>query len=427
MTGLRRFKKYMLKTFLAGGLAAAAFTVWYAGRMIPDHFSIVEDQVEAFRFPGLIDSTLFSESEEVALGNGSDIPAEEIRITRDQTFTMYASDKGSYQLNLKLFGIFPLKNIQVDVVDTQYAVPCGLPVGIYLKSDGVMVIGTGEVAGPDGSSSEPSLGILQSGDYILAAGGVPLESKEDLVRAGGASSGQEMGLSVRRQDQEFDVKVTPARDSGGSCKLGVWVRDDTQGIGTMTYVDTNGRFGALGHGISDTDTGRLVQIQDGSLYETAIMGIEKGSTGKPGVMSGVIYYGPGSSLGSIAANTEEGVFGAVDARFADQLEAEPLEIGYKQDVREGPAVIRSSVSGTPKDYAIEIERVDYSAGKTGKSMVIRVTDPELLALTGGIVQGMSGSPIIQNGRLIGAVTHVFIQDSSRGYGIFIEHMLENCQ
>ena len=427
MTGLRRFKKYMLKTFLAGGLAAAAFTVWYADRMIPDHFSIVEDQVEAFRFPGLIDSTLFSESEEVALGNGSDIPAEEIRITRDQTFTMYASDKGSYQLNLKLFGIFPLKNIQVDVVDTQYAVPCGLPVGIYLKSDGVMVIGTGEVAGPDGSSSEPSLGILQSGDYILAAGGVPLESKEDLIRAVEASSGQEMVLSVRRQDQKFDVKVTPARDSGGSCKLGVWVRDDTQGIGTMTYVDTNGRFGALGHGISDTDTGRLVQIQDGSLYETAIMGIEKGSAGKPGVMSGVIYYGPGSSLGSIAANTEEGVFGAVDARFADQLEAEPLEIGYKQDVREGPAVIRSSVSGTPKDYAIEIERVDYSAGKTGKSMVIRVTDPELLALTGGIVQGMSGSPIIQDGRLIGAVTHVFIQDSSRGYGIFIEHMLENCQ
>lgn len=425
MTGMQRFKKSMLKLFAAGALSAVVFTGWYAERMIPDHFSIVADQVESFRFPGLISSTLLSESAEVALGNGSHIPADEIKITRDDTFTMYAKNKGSYQLNLKLFGLLPLKNIQVDVVDTQYAVPCGLPVGIYLKSNGIMVIGTGEVAGPDGTVAEPSLGILQSGDYIEAVNGTPLSTKEELMEEVDGCGGAETVLTVRRSGSEIDVKVRPAMDADGGYKLGAWVRDDTQGIGTMTYVDLNGHFGALGHGISDSDTGEIVQIEDGSLYETAVMGIEKGSAGRPGVMSGVIYYGPGSSLGAIEANTEEGVFGTVNSRFQEKLKSEPLEIGYKQDVKEGPAIIRSSVSGELKDYAIEIEKVDYSSSKTGKGMVIKVTDPDLLALTGGIVQGMSGSPIIQDGKLIGAVTHVFIQDSAKGYGIFVENMLKH--
>lgn len=425
MTGIRKFKKHMFRAFLAGILFTAVFTGWYARRMIPDHFSIVEDQVESFRFPGLLNSTLQSESEEVALGNGSHIPAEEIKITRNEPFTMYAKNKGSYRLSLKLFGLLPLKDIQVDVVDTRYAVPCGLPVGIYLKANGVMVIGTGEVAGPDGTVAEPSLGILQSGDYIEAINGSPLNTKEELIEAVSASGGKEAVLTVRRAGSEIDVKVRPAPGADGDYKLGAWVRDDTQGIGTMTYVDLNGHFGALGHGISDSDTGEIVQIQDGTLYETAVMGIEKGSAGKPGVMSGVIYYGPGSVLGSIDANTSEGIFGTVNERFRDRLESAPLEIGYRQDVQTGPAIVRSSVSGELKDYSIEIERVDYSSEKSSKGMVIKVTDPELLALTGGIVQGMSGSPIIQNGKLIGAVTHVFIQDSAKGYGIFIENMLEH--
>lgn len=423
MTGLRKFKRYVTGTFFAALLSAVGFTCYYVEHMIPDHFSIVEDHVESFHFPGLLTSTLLSESKEVALGNGSNIPAEEIKITKNSPFTMYATKKGSYQLNLKLFGLFHLKNIQVDVVDTQYATPCGLPVGIYLKSNGIMVIGTGEVTSPDGTSKEPALGILQSGDYIEAINGTPLNTKEQLIEAVNHTAGEGAVLTVRRAGQAIDVKVDPVQTAEGDYKLGAWVRDDTQGIGTMTYVDPNGNFGALGHGISDSDTGETVQIESGSLYETAIMGIEKGSTGKPGVMSGVIYYGPGSVLGEINANIEEGIFGTVNSRFQERLESEPLEIGYKQDVQEGPATIRSSVSGELKDYDIEILKVDYSSDKTSKGMVIKVTDEELLNLTGGIVQGMSGSPIIQNGKLIGAITHVFIQDSTKGYGIFIENML----
>ena len=191
----------------------------------------------------------------------------------------------------------------------------------------------------------------------------------------------------------------------------------------MTYLRPNGEFGALGHGISDSDTGMLVQTSGGELYETEIMGIEKGSAGKPGVMSGVIYYGGQSRLGTVEANTEAGIFGRAGDRLRARIGGEALPVGYRQDVKKGQAWIRSSVSGEVRDYEIEIQRVDYSTAHKSKDMVIRVTDPELLELTGGIVQGMSGSPIIQDGRLIGAVTHVFIQDPTRGYGIFIENML----
>ena len=161
------------------------------------------------------------------------------------------------------------------------------------------------------------------------------------------------------------------------------------------------------------------------LFRSDIMGIEKGSLGSPGVMSGVIYYGDNSSLGHISANTDQGIFGTVNDRYQKKITSEPLPIAYRQDIQKGRAYIRSSISGEVRDYEIEIQKIDYSTAHKNKGMVIKVVDEELLALTGGIVQGMSGSPIIQNGKLIGAVTHVFVQDSTKGYGIFIENMLSH--
>ena len=169
----------------------------------------------------------------------------------------------------------------------------------------------------------------------------------------------------------------------------------------------------------------LVNIEGGELYETQILGIEKGASGKPGVMSGVIYYGSGTKLGEVDSNTEEGIFGQVNESFLETASAPAVPIGFRQDVHKGQAYIRSDVSGELKDYEIEIQKVDYSASHKNKGIVLQVVDEELLSLTGGIVQGMSGSPILQDGKLIGAVTHVFIQDSTRGYGIFIENMLEH--
>lgn len=419
------YRRGLIWTFWIGVLFTIGFSYYYMERVIPDRLSIVMEQEETLQLPLPVRVTLQSESEEVVLGNGSNIPADQITITQNQAFSLYGKSQGSYRLGLDLFGFIRLKEIQVDVVDTQYAIPCGSPVGIYLKSDGVMVIGTGELIDQDGTPVEPAAGILKSGDYIETINGQPLETKEELAKAVEELKGEEAVLTIRRGDTQMEVSVAPAVTQEGKRKLGVWVRSDTQGIGTMTYLDLNGKFGALGHGISDSDTGEVVEISDGNLYDTEIVGIEKGTIGNPGVMSGVIYYGPGSLLGEIHSNTEEGIFGTVNDRYLKEVKAEPVEIGFRQEVEKGKAYLRSGVSGEIKDYEIEILKVDYSTSHTNKSLVIQVTDPELLELTGGIVQGMSGSPIIQNGKLIGAVTHVFVQDSTRGYGIFIENMLSH--
>ena len=429
MAGKKRkrhpFRTCLIWTFWLSLLFTIGFSWYYLERRIPDRLSVVVDEEEEFDFALPFDVTLLSESEEVVLGNRSEIPSDEIRLKMDEPFSLYAKNLGSYRLGLKLFGKFHFKDIQLDVVDTHYAIPCGVPVGIYLRSNGVLVIGTGRIRCENGEDAEPAYGILQSGDYIEAINGEPLRDKEALINNLNRNGSQEVFLRVRRDGEEMEIRMNPVQAADGNYKLGAWVRDDTQGIGTLTYVDTNGNFGALGHGISDSDTGEVVEIKEGDLYETEIMGIEKGSAGNPGVMAGVIYYGPGSKLGTIEANTKVGIFGKVNDRLRRSLQGEAVEIGYRQNVKKGQAWVRSDVSGEVRDYEIEIQRVDYNPIQENKSLVIRVVDEELLRLTVGIVQGMSGSPILQDGKLVGAVTHVFVQDSTRGYGIFVEDMMRH--
>lgn len=418
------FYRILILVFWAGLVFTAGYGWYYAEHQIPEHFSVAEGEETSFSLDLPLYTTLLSESEEVILKGDSGIPQDEIRIRPDQEFSLYARKDGNFRLGLKLFGTIPFKEISVNVEDACYAVPCGMPVGIYLKSRGVMVIGTGKVTDENGSEAEPAYGILQSGDYIEAINGEPLSDKEALITSLNRMGESEALLRVRRGGRELELSVDTVKTADGSRKLGAWVRDDTQGIGTMTYLKPDGGFGALGHGISDSDTGRVVEIENGALYETEILGIEKGSAGNPGVMAGVIYYGPGSRLGSVAQNTDCGIFGTVGQAFCDAVGQQTMEVGHRQDVKRGKAWIRSCVSGEACDYEIEIQRVDYSPAKENKSLVFQVTDERLLRLTGGIVQGMSGSPILQNGKLVGAVTHVFVQDSTRGYGIFVEDMLK---
>lgn len=427
MTRKEKLRRVLLWVFWVSLAFTAAFTWIYVKFAVPDQLNLVAEEEEIFHFslpPGF---SFESESEEVVLGNGSNIPEGQVRIQEQkaESVSMYGASEGSYRIGMKFLGIFPMKEIQVDVVEDMYAVPCGMPVGIYLRSDGVMVIGTGQITNEAGNVVEPAYGVLKSGDYIEEVNGEALEDKDELIEAVNASDGKTVRLSVRRGGELVDVDVRPVLAEDGSYKLGAWVRDDTQGIGTMTYVDANGSFGALGHGISDSDTGELVETGQGSLYTTQIMGIEKGSVGSPGLLSGVIYYGPQSKMGDIEKNTSEGIFGMVNEAFMEKIQGDPVEVARRQDVKQGTAYIRSSISGETRDYAIEIQKVDFNASHKNKSMVIKVTDPALLELTGGIVQGMSGSPILQDGKLVGAVTHVFVQDAARGYGILAEDMILN--
>ena len=328
------------------------------------------------------------------------------------------SGKDSYTLHCRVFGVIPFKDVKVKHTTAKEVYVSGDAVGIYMQTKGVLIIDTGE-------TEEPARDIVKPGDYIVAFDQNRIQCKQDLMEDLAALDGDSVMLKVRRGKETIPLSLTPVKDKEGKYKLGIWVRDDTQGIGTLTYVDEDGRFGALGHGISDVDTGELLSIADGNLYDAQILGIRKGEKGNPGELSGLIRYDADNILGEISENSKNGIFGIMDAWRMKNLDLKKIPIGYKQDLKTGPASILCCTDGEVKEYAAEITRIDMNHEDSNKSFVIRITDKELLEKTGGIVQGMSGSPVLQNGKLFGAVTHVFVQDSTGGYGIFIENMTGN--
>ncbi|MCD8197000.1 MAG: SpoIVB peptidase [Lachnospiraceae bacterium] len=316
-----------------------------------------------------------------------------------------------------------LKEVSVQAVEHVSVIPGGVPIGVYLETHGVYVVGTSEVATADGLLREPALQILQAGDYILVVNGKSVEDKDELIACIQANKTETMVLRLNREGEELQVHVNAVQTEEGDYKLGVWVKDDIQGIGTLTYMAQDGSFGALGHGITDSDTGELLDAAGGSLYDTTILDIVKGVRGTPGELSGSITYSERHVRGTILQNTEAGIFGEADGILAAELCDETVEVAFKQEVEIGTAVLRSAVSGELKDYEIEITEIRLNESDVNKGMVFRVTDEELLGLTGGVIQGMSGSPILQNGRLIGTVTHVFVNDPAKGYAIFAETMV----
>lgn len=306
-------------------------------------------------------------------------------------------------------------------------IPGGMPVGIYLETDGVMILGTERIQSIDGMQYNPAEHLVKSGDYIVGINGRKIDTKAQLVEAVSQLKEDEVVLNVKRNGEEIYIRFKAVECGAGEYKLGIWVRDNTQGLGTVTFLNADSEFGALGHGIHDIDTNELLNISDGTLYITSIRDIQKGESGSPGGMEGIIIYNNYNVLGTITKNTDVGIFGTVDRIDALFSEQKPMETAKKEEVEDGPATIRCAVSGEIREYDIEITGVDYYTNEMNKGLTIEVTDEELLKETGGIVQGMSGSPIIQNGKLIGAVTHVFVNDPKKGYGIFIENMLEMCE
>jgi stage IV sporulation protein B len=292
-----------------------------------------------------------------------------------------------------------------------------------VKTDGILIIGTGSVTDIYGQQQNPSENLVKGGDYIVSINGETVQKKEELVEKINSNGSRKAVLGIRRKDAYIEVSIEPAKISEESYMLGIWVRDDIAGVGTLTYFRGDGSFGALGHGISDSDTGALIELSDGWIYVANIIGIRKGEKGNPGELSGIINYGNENRLGDLEENTAIGIHGVLNQNLEKITDGICYEVAYKQDIVPGTAYIISSVSGKSECYEITIESLDYSDREENKGILFKVTDERLLELTGGIVQGMSGSPIIQNNKIIGAVTHVFISDSTRGYGIFIEKML----
>ena len=362
------------------------------------------------------DTVYIRYGQEEGLGDSLDIPL----ITYPETIDV--SDRGSYQIPCSLLGMLPLKNVQVETVEDQWVCVSGNPVGLYMETQGVLIVDTGEITNQNGIALEPAANIVQPGDYILEVNGKTVSRKRELIAEIEDCQGENVELVVNRKGEEIPLSLEPVLTQEENYKLGIWVRDNTQGIGTMTYVDEKGRFGALGHGISDTDTGELLDVSGGELYQAQIVSIIRGAQGVPGELSGYIEYEDEKKIGTIEKNTDIGIFGQI---FSDtQISGEKVKIGYKQEVKKGKAQILMQLEGKVEYYDIEITDIYSSQQDTNKSFQIQVTDPELLAKTGGIVQGMSGSPILQDGKLIGAITHVFLNDPTRGYGIDVNTMLQ---
>ena len=316
------------------------------------------------------------------------------------------------------------QEVSTSNLDENLLIPGGMPVGIYLETDGVMVLGTEAVEDTGGVKKEPARHLVKAGDYIVGIDEKEIGTKKELQEAVGQEEADEVVLHLRRDEEYLDVK-TGLVDSEEGKKLGIWVKDNEQGLGTITFLDSQSRFGALGHEIRDTDTNELLEIGDGRLYTTSIQDIRKGKSGTPGGMEGVIVYNNYNILGTVEQNTEDGLYGKIDridALFSDQ---KPVPAASMEEVHTGDAQIRCAVSGKVEEYQIRITKIDWNAREANKALVLEVTDEKLLDATGGIVQGMSGSPILQDGRLVGAVTHVFVQDARMGYGIYIGSMLNH--
>ncbi|MBO4412838.1 MAG: SpoIVB peptidase [Clostridia bacterium] len=330
------------------------------------------------------------------------------------------------KLIFKLFGFIPIKQIQVDVKNDEHLFIGGMPVGFAIDVDGLLVLESTSVKTEEGDVDVAGLN-LQVGDIIQEIEGKKvynLAQVEEIIN-GETYSGEEIKISGIRKNEKFNSTLKPAKDvQSGMYKLGLWLKNDATGVGTLTYVNKQtDNFGALGHPITDFDTGVVVPVRDGKIYPCSVIGLTKGERGTPGEMKGVFMQGK-NSKGTIEKNSSSGVFGEItDKDFIDLNKS--AEIGGRLSVRPGKATLVSSISGVSENYEIEIIKANYQPKSNDKSFVFRVNDERLLNLTGGIIQGMSGSPILQNGKIVGAVTHVFVSDPTKGYGIYIDWMLEN--
>ncbi len=416
--------KILLLFVIIGVIGFFIFVYIQLDKKIPNNIRLILNEDEEFNFDLPFEGK-FNASKDVLNINNDNVPACEIKLDLREPFTLKATEFGNYKINLKLFGFLDFKEIDVDVVESTELIPAGNTIGIYMKTDGVMVLGTGVIKAEDGLSYEPALNKLKTGDYITAINNKKINNKEEIIDEIAKSDGKALDFIVRRNGEQINYRISPVKSVSGEYKIGTWIRDDTQGIGTLTFITANGEFAALGHGIADIDTSQIVEVEQGSIYNAEVMTIVKGKEGEPGELIGVINQTAENRIGKINKNTEQGVYGEISDNYKNDSQA--LPIGLKQDIYIGPASIICCVDNELCEYEIMIEEVTLGGSKRNKGIILKITDSKLLESTGGIVQGMSGSPIIQDGKIIGAVTHVFIQDSTKGYGTFIENMIYNIE
>lgn len=374
------------------------------------------------------DNIIIFEGETIKVNNllGFKIGSKDKTIETSASSSQTVNNAGKTTMQVSLFDNIFIKNMEVDVLPRSKVIPIGTVAGVKLYTSGILVVGMSEIEGIDSKKYKPYLNSgIEEGDTIISVDNTKISTTEELIETVNSSNGKNLSIEFLHDNNTATCSITPVQTSSNEYKLGLWVRDSAAGVGTVSFYEPSSRtFGALGHGITDIDTEELINIESGEFVTTRILNIKKGEAGNPGRIQGTIENQ--TNIGSIYKNTKFGIYGLVDN--ASQLNVDyskEMEVALREEIKEGKASILCSLDGqNPKEYEIEIEKIYLENNYDNKSMKIKVTDEELINKTGGIIQGMSGSPIMQNGKFVGAVTHVLINNPKEGYAVFGDIMLK---
>ena len=385
------------------------FTYICSISMLPDNMIVM--QGEKIKFNTLLGISL--KKEENSLQVSSNINEKSII-------------NNEMDLSVNLFDKIKLKTVNVSVIPQTKVVPLGNLLGLKLYTKGVLVVGMSEIKGIDNKKYKPyEESGIEEGDMIIKINEENISTTTDLVECVNSSNGERIEITYLRNDETKKCELFPTKTSDNEYKIGLWVRDAAAGVGTASFYDIEtGKIAALGHGITDVDTGDLVTISNGELITTNVLSISKGEEGEPGEIRGTIEGG--NKIGNVEKNTSLGIFGEVSGKnYLGIKDSDAIDVANRNEIKEGKAYIICELeTGKKGKYEIEIEKIYTANNHDNKSMLIKITDSTLLEKTGGIIQGMSGSPIIQNGKLIGAVTHVLVNNPTEGYAVFADMMLK---
>lgn len=403
---LTRAFKILLLVFLFVTATIQILTLF----LFPTEVILVKgNELELKNIPGIFKTELLNEPKTVAAN--IDIVGSKIK----------AVSSGSSNLSVKAFGAVNVKTISVEVVDKKKVAASGLLVGLKIKSKGLLVVDKDVVKTEFGDVDVTADADIQKGDYIIKINNKKITKVTDFLREIQSSDGKYITIELQRDNETIITKVKPVKSiEDDKYHVGIWIREGVAGIGTMTFFDPSaGTYGALGHGIVNSENNNLLPITSGVICGSELVDIKKSTDGNPGEVRGVVVEN--KVLGEVEINSDQGIFGKLLSKTKNY---ETLEVASRYEVKEGAAKIRCNLENNEiKEYDIKIINVNPDFVMGTKGFVIEVTDKRLLELTGGIVQGMSGSPVIQNGKIVGAVTHVIVNDTKRGYGVFIDSML----
>lgn len=395
-------------------------------KSIPNRIQLFEGDTKTLNFRIPLPIKIEGNNVDVIKFNGSSLKDQHV-YEMGKPLSIETVNPGDVYLDFKLFGLIPIKQMFVKVTPPRLIYPGGNSIGVSLYTKGALLVGISEVYDKHGVAHNPALDAgLRPGDVIEKVNGITIRNAEHLSELVNVVPNQALELEILRGNHIFVTNITPVEDyHDGKYRLGMWVRDSTAGVGTLTFYDPEkNHFGALGHAITDVDTGTLLSIKNGEIVQSKIIDIKQGKRGNPGELKAA-FSNKRKVIGQIIKNTPYGIYGKMNKNFSPDTLGEPMPICYKDNVRLGPAKILSTIDEEGvKEFDVQIVKINNQNQASAKGMVIEIVDPILLERTGGIVQGMSGSPIIQDGKIIGAITHVFVNDPKKGYGIFIEWMME---